>query len=84
MLTYAQSFSRTCTSSLYTSTYDQIEVELHVPREVATLGLSLFVCGLGLGPMVCTSMTDTFCATSTNKLSTKQILSPLSEVSLVS
>ena len=42
----------TCTSSMYTSTYDQITVEFGVSRVVATLGLSLFVMGLGLGPMM--------------------------------
>jgi hypothetical protein len=26
--------------------------EFHTSREIATLGLSLFVCGLGIGPMV--------------------------------
>ncbi len=42
----------TCTSSMYTSTYSQITEEFHISRIVATLGLSLFVIGLGLGPMV--------------------------------
>ena len=42
----------TCTSSMYTMTYGQITTEFHVSRVVATLGLSLFVMGLGLGPMV--------------------------------
>ena len=42
----------TCTSSLYTSTYGQLTQEFHVSEEVATLGLSLFVIGLGIGPMV--------------------------------
>lgn len=42
----------TCTSSMYTSTYEQITTEFHISRVVATLGLSLFVMGLGLGPMV--------------------------------
>ena len=42
----------TCTSSMYTSTYGQITQEFHVSRVVATLGLSLFVMGLGIGPMV--------------------------------
>ncbi len=42
----------TCASSMYTSTYEQITTEFHVSRVVATLGLSLFVIGLGLGPMV--------------------------------
>ena len=42
----------TCTSSMYTLTYDQITVEFGVSRVVATLGLSLFVMGLGIGPML--------------------------------
>ena len=42
----------TCTSSLYTSTYEQIEPEFGCSEIVATLGLSLFVAGLGLSPMV--------------------------------
>ena len=42
----------TCASSMYTLTYAQITTEFHVSRVVATLGLSLFVMGLGLGPMI--------------------------------
>ena len=42
----------TCTSSLYTMTYTQINEEFGNSRIVATLGLSLFVFGLGLSPMV--------------------------------
>ena len=42
----------TCASSMYTMTYSQIRAEFHVSRLVATLGLSLFVVGLGLGPMI--------------------------------
>ena len=42
----------TCTSSLYTTTYDQIDVEFHCSSLVSTLGLALFVWGLGLSPMV--------------------------------
>lgn len=49
MLTLATS---TCTSSIYTSTYAQIKKEFHCSRIVATLGLSLFIVGLGLGPML--------------------------------
>ena len=37
---------------MYTLTYNQITTEFQVSREVATLGLSLFVIGLGFGPMV--------------------------------
>ena len=36
---------------MYTLTYNQITTEFQISREVATLGLSLFVIGLGLGPM---------------------------------
>lgn len=42
----------TCTSSLYTMTYNQMDKEFGNSRIVATLGLSLFVFGLGLSPMV--------------------------------
>lgn len=42
----------TCTSSLYTSTYAQLEEEFHCSEIVATLGLSIFVAGLGIGPML--------------------------------
>ena len=42
----------TCVSSLYTTTYDQIDVEFHCSTLVSTLGLALFVWGLGLSPMV--------------------------------
>ena len=42
----------TCASSMYTLTYNQITTEFQISREVATLGLSLFVIGLGLGPMI--------------------------------
>ena len=42
----------TCASSMYTLTYGQITTEFHISRVVATLGLSVFVMGLGLGPMI--------------------------------
>lgn len=42
----------TCVSSLYTTTYDQIDVEFHCSTLISTLGLSLFVWGLALAPMV--------------------------------
>lgn len=50
-LTSLGSFCVTCASSIYTSTYAQMDVELHVSRIVATLGLSMFVLGIALGPM---------------------------------
>jgi hypothetical protein len=42
----------TCVSSIYTTTYDQIDVEFHSSTLVSTLGLTLFVWGLALAPMV--------------------------------
>jgi hypothetical protein len=41
----------TCASALYTSTYTQMTEEYHISKEVATVGLTTYVCGLGLGPM---------------------------------
>ncbi|KAL9000711.1 MAG: hypothetical protein Q9169_000747 [Polycauliona sp. 2 TL-2023] len=48
----------TCTSSMYTSTYGQITQEFHCSQIVATLGLSLFVMGLGLGPMILSPLSE--------------------------
>nr|POE49016.1 efflux pump atb [Quercus suber] len=48
----------TCASALYTSTYRQLEQDFHVSREVATLGLTTFVTGLGLGPMVLSPLSE--------------------------
>jgi len=41
----------TCTSALYTSTYLQLEKDFGISEEVATVGLTTYVCGLALGPM---------------------------------
>ncbi|KAL1649557.1 hypothetical protein SLS58_001614 [Diplodia intermedia] len=48
----------TCASSIYTSTYGQLTVEFHSSRIVATLGLSLFVAGLGCGPMILSPLSE--------------------------
>ncbi|KAI9732784.1 MAG: hypothetical protein M1834_003722 [Cirrosporium novae-zelandiae] len=48
----------TCASSIYTSTYKQIEPEFDISREVATLGLSLFVMGLGIGPLFLSPLSE--------------------------
>lgn len=48
----------TCTSALYTSTYAQLERDFGCSRIVATLGLSLFVMGLGIGPMVLSPLSE--------------------------
>ncbi|OCL05596.1 MFS general substrate transporter [Glonium stellatum] len=54
----ASSVCVTCTSSVYTSTYGQLILEFHTTREIATLGLSLFVMGLGIGPMVLSPLSE--------------------------
>ncbi|PYI01080.1 MFS transporter [Aspergillus sclerotiicarbonarius CBS 121057] len=41
----------TCTSSMYTVTYDQITKEFNCSRLIATLGLSFFIWGLAVGPL---------------------------------
>lgn len=43
---------RTFTSSVYTSTFDQITHEFGVSNLVATIGLSLYIMGLAVGPML--------------------------------
>ncbi|KAH8803030.1 major facilitator superfamily domain-containing protein [Xylogone sp. PMI_703] len=52
LIVSASSLCVTCTSSIYTSTYSQIEKEFHSSREVVILALSLFIIGLGSGPML--------------------------------
>ncbi|OAL44718.1 MFS general substrate transporter [Pyrenochaeta sp. DS3sAY3a] len=54
----ASSLCVTCTSSLYTSTYGQLMPEFGTSRLVCTLGLSLFVAGLGTGPMVLSPLSE--------------------------
>lgn len=54
----AASMCVTCASALYTSTYAQLEREFHISREAATVGLSIFVCGLGLGPMFLSPLSE--------------------------
>ncbi|KAN0064742.1 hypothetical protein ACQY0O_001797 [Thecaphora frezii] len=47
----AASFCVTCTSSVISNAYQGITDEFHVAKEPAILGLSLFVAGLGFGPL---------------------------------
>ncbi|KAK6397736.1 hypothetical protein LTR65_004984 [Meristemomyces frigidus] len=54
----ASSLCVTCASALYTSTYAQMEPEFGVSRELATVGLTTFVCGLGLGPMFLSPLSE--------------------------
>ncbi|KGO78092.1 Major facilitator superfamily domain, general substrate transporter [Penicillium italicum] len=41
----------TCTSALYSTTYEQITVQFQVSELAATVGLSVFILGMGVGPM---------------------------------
>jgi hypothetical protein len=50
---------RTCTSSIYTGTYDQITKEFAIPQLLGVAGLSLFVMGLGIG---CSSFVGDTCS----------------------
>ncbi|KAE9580831.1 Efflux pump [Colletotrichum fructicola] len=50
----------TCTSSIYTATYTQMNPEFGVPSLVATLGLSSFVLGIGLGPAVISPLSESY------------------------
>ncbi|GAA5844999.1 hypothetical protein JCM11251_003177 [Rhodosporidiobolus azoricus] len=45
-------FCITCCSSMIAFTYPGVESEFHVSQEVATLGLSLYVLGMGLFPLL--------------------------------
>ncbi|KAJ5934526.1 hypothetical protein N7466_004073 [Penicillium verhagenii] len=50
----------TCTSSMYTTTYDQLMKEFKCSQEVATLGLSFFIWGLGIGPLFLSPLSEFF------------------------
>ncbi|KAF2472500.1 MFS general substrate transporter [Lindgomyces ingoldianus] len=58
LIVSASSLCVTCTSSLYTSVYSQLIPEFHTSRLICTLGLSLFVAGLGTGPMVLSPLSE--------------------------
>ena len=58
LLCSSTSLCVTCASSLYTMTYEQLEEEFGCSEIVATLGLSLFVAGLGLGPMLLAPLSE--------------------------
>ena len=61
LLCSSTSLCVTCASSLYTMTYEQLEDEFGCSEIVATLGLSLFVAGLGLGPMLLAPLSEVSC-----------------------
>ncbi|KAJ5465293.1 uncharacterized protein N7458_000979 [Penicillium daleae] len=54
VMVFTVSFSSlcvTCTSALYSSIYGQITDQFHISELAATVGLSLFIFGMGVGPM---------------------------------
>jgi multidrug resistance protein len=53
-----KSQDRTAASSIYALTYEQMEAEFGNSREVSILGLSLFVVGIGLGPMFLSPLSE--------------------------
>ncbi|RFU74475.1 major facilitator superfamily transporter [Trichoderma arundinaceum] len=52
------SLTVTCASSIYTSTYTQMEAEFHNSHEVSILGLSTFVLGIAVGPMMLSPLSE--------------------------
>ncbi|KAI1780570.1 MFS general substrate transporter [Hypoxylon cercidicola] len=48
----------TCASSIYASTYNQMNPEFGVSSIVGTLGLSLFVLGIALGPLIMSPLSE--------------------------
>ena len=58
LIVSSTSFCVTCTSSVYTMTYAQLTAEFGCSEIVATLGLSLFVIGLGIGPMLLSPLSE--------------------------
>lgn len=47
---------------MYTATYGQLTDEFHYARLVATLGLSLFVMALGIGPTILGPLSEVGCS----------------------
>ena len=52
------SFCVTCNSSIYTTIYDQIVPRFHTTRLGATAGLTTFVGGLMIGPMILAPLSE--------------------------
>ncbi|KAI1068323.1 hypothetical protein LB507_004346 [Fusarium sp. FIESC RH6] len=48
----------TCASSIYTATYEQMNAEFNCSQIVATLGLSTFVLGIALGPVLTSPLSE--------------------------
>ncbi|KAK7920164.1 major facilitator superfamily transporter [Apiospora marii] len=50
----------TCVSSIYTTTYSQMNPEFGISTIVGTLGLSTFVLGIALGPLLMSPLSEFF------------------------
>ncbi|KAK7978502.1 multidrug resistant protein [Apiospora saccharicola] len=50
----------TCVSSIYTTTYSQMNSEFAISTIVGTLGLSTFVLGIALGPLLMSPLSEFF------------------------
>ncbi|KAI2620156.1 MFS general substrate transporter [Hypomontagnella submonticulosa] len=48
----------TCTSSIYASTYQQMNPEFNMSSIIGTLGLSLFVFGIAVGPLLMSPLSE--------------------------
>ncbi|KAG6178292.1 hypothetical protein E4U36_006538 [Claviceps purpurea] len=48
----------TCASSIYTTTYANMEADFHNSRIVSVLGLSTFVLGIAFGPMILSPLSE--------------------------
>ncbi|KAL4985935.1 major facilitator superfamily domain-containing protein [Aspergillus falconensis] len=49
-----------CTSSIYSTTYTQLMKEFSCSHEIATLGLSLFIWGMGVGPLILAPLSEIY------------------------
>ncbi|KAL2851387.1 major facilitator superfamily domain-containing protein [Aspergillus pseudodeflectus] len=49
-----------CTSSIYSTTYGQLKKEFNCSHEIATLGLSLFIWGMGVGPLILAPLSEIY------------------------
>ncbi|KAF7115453.1 hypothetical protein CNMCM5793_002411 [Aspergillus hiratsukae] len=50
----------TCTSSMYTMTYHQLTEEFHCSSLIATLGLTTYIFGLGIGPLFLAPLSELY------------------------
>ncbi|KDN52663.1 MFS general substrate transporter [Tilletiaria anomala UBC 951] len=59
-VTASSSLCVTCASSIVASSYDNMERQLNISKRVAILALSLYVVGLGLGPIFIAPLSEFF------------------------